>query len=276
MMDATNIQYYKDQLIEYLKSTKLYRYADDAMIQKMVDAIEVDLLKVIQTSLHVDLQTVYKFLAKEDLKSLINETNRGKSLAAQNEQKDGLLRDAMSFYLGYLGSNKHPLSEQEKKKRKKNLSKDLTLNNQVPNMNGEETTTTQNPETLKPKTQIPEPKEYDKLEGAKHQETVTRYERDRGNRKDCIAHYGYVCQVCGLNFEEAYGELGKEFIEVHHLHPVSQGECKVNPIEDLVPLCSNCHSMIHRMDDVSDWKGLKEIYLANKSRQTDDADKSDR
>lgn len=143
-------------------------------------------------------------------------------------------------------------------------------------MNGEETTTTQNPETLKPKTQIPEPKEYDKLEGAKHQETVTRYERDRGNRKDCIAHYGYVCQVCGLNFEEAYGELGKEFIEVHHLHPVSQGECKVNPIEDLVPLCSNCHSMIHRMDDVSDWKGLKEIYLANKSRQTDDADKSDR
>lgn len=276
MMDAANIQYYQDQLIEYLKSTKLYRYADDAKIQKMVDAIEVDLLKVIQTNLHVDLQTVYEFLAKEDLKSLINETNRGKSLAAQNEQTDGLLRDAMSFYLGYLGSNKHPLSEKEKKKRKKNPSKDSAPKNQVPDANGEDTTTTQNPETLEAKTKIPEPKEYDKLEGAKHQETVTRYERDRDNRKDCIAHFGYVCQVCGLNFEEAYGELGKEFIEVHHLHPVSQGECKVYPIEDLVPLCSNCHSMIHRMDDVSDWKGLKEIYLANKSRQTKNADKSDR
>ena len=275
-MDAANIQYYQDQLIEYLKSTKLYRYADDAKIQKMVDAIEVDLLKVIQTNLHVDLQTVYEFLAKEDLKSLINETNRGKSLAAQNEQTDGLLRDAMSFYLGYLGSNKHPLSKKEKKKRKKNPSKDSAPKNQVPDEKGEDTTTTQNPETLEAKTKIPEPKEYDKLEGAKHQETVTRYERDRDNRKDCIAHFGYVCQVCGLNFEEAYGALGKEFIEVHHLHPVSQGECKVNPIEDLVPLCSNCHSMIHRMDDVSDWKGLKEIYLANKSRQTKNADKSDR
>ena len=100
----------------------------------------------------------------------------------------------------------------------------------------------------------------DKLEGAKHQETVARYERDQGNRKACIAHYGYVCQVCGMDFAKTYGELGKEYIEVHHLHPVSQGERKVDPIEDLIPLCANCHSMIHRLEDVSDWKGLKQKY----------------
>jgi 5-methylcytosine-specific restriction protein A len=116
----------------------------------------------------------------------------------------------------------------------------------------------------------PEPETYDKLEGAKHQDTVTRYERDRGNRKACIAHYGYVCQVCEMDFAKTYGDLGKEFIEVHHLHPVAQGERNVNPITDLIPLCSNCHSMIHRQEDVSDWNGLREKYLFFKKHNNND------
>ena len=64
-----------------------------------------------------------------------------------------------------------------------------------------------------------------------------------------------------MNFEQVYGELGKDYIEVHHLHPVSQGERQVNPIEDLIPLCSNCHSMIHRLEDVSDWRGLQSKFI---------------
>lgn len=75
-----------------------------------------------------------------------------------------------------------------------------------------------------------------------------RYERNPEARKKCIDHYGCKCDVCGMDFEKTYGELGKGFIEVHHIIPISQrgGEYEVNPIEDLVPLCSNCHSMIHR------------------------------
>ena len=75
-----------------------------------------------------------------------------------------------------------------------------------------------------------------------------------------------------MNFEQTYGELGKDFIEVHHLHPVSQGERKVNPIEDLIPLCSNCHSMIHRQEDVSDWRGLQKKYFANKTKGNNHAE----
>ncbi|MCH1594383.1 HNH endonuclease, partial [Staphylococcus epidermidis] len=45
-----------------------------------------------------------------------------------------------------------------------------------------------------------------------------------------------------------YGDLGEGFIEIHHLKPMFsiKREIKVNPQKDLVPLCSNCHKMIHR------------------------------
>lgn len=246
-MDTSNKQHYHEQLIEYLKSTTRYRNADNTKVQKIVDAIEFDLLKVIQTKLNVNLQVVYDFLDKDALDELINETNRGRSLSAQNEQSGGLLRDAMNYYLGYLGSKKHPLAEKEKKSYKKKPSKESTPQETTP--------------VIETKPVISEPESYDKLEGKKYEASVTRYERDRGKRTDCIAHYGYVCQVCKMNFEQAYGELGKGYIEVHHLHPVSQGERKVDPIKDLIPLCSNCHSMIHRQEDVSDWRGLRKIFI---------------
>lgn len=86
------------------------------------------------------------------------------------------------------------------------------------------------------------------LEGTDAEKRGIRYERDANARKKCIDHYGCKCAVCGMDFEKTYGELGKGFIEVHHIIPISQrgGEYEVNPIKDLVPLCSNCHSMIHR------------------------------
>jgi predicted HNH restriction endonuclease len=49
---------------------------------------------------------------------------------------------------------------------------------------------------------------------------------------------------------------------VHHLNPISQteGEHEVDPVNDLIPLCSNCHSMIHRLEDPGDWQKLKEMF----------------
>ena len=48
-----------------------------------------------------------------------------------------------------------------------------------------------------------------------------------------------------------YGERGKGFIEVHHTEPLgSLSEEKIiNPQIDLVPVCSNCHRIIHRRKD---------------------------
>lgn len=75
-----------------------------------------------------------------------------------------------------------------------------------------------------------------------------RYERNPINRKLCLYKKGYTCAVCGMSFQEIYGDIGKGFIEVHHTTPVSKmGEgYSLNIERDLVPLCSNCHSMAHR------------------------------
>jgi HNH endonuclease len=86
------------------------------------------------------------------------------------------------------------------------------------------------------------------FEGATIPVTVNAYERDPGARAACIAHYGVCCLVCGFDFEAQYGERGKGMIDVHHVKPlaeVGQGY-QVDPIEDLRPVCPNCHTIIHR------------------------------
>lgn len=78
-----------------------------------------------------------------------------------------------------------------------------------------------------------------------------RYERIPKNRKKAIEIHGLSCVACGFNFEEFYGERGKDFIEVHHVKPLSTigQEVVINPKEDLMPVCSNCHRVIHRRKD---------------------------
>ncbi|WP_394542159.1 HNH endonuclease [Priestia aryabhattai] len=78
-----------------------------------------------------------------------------------------------------------------------------------------------------------------------------RYERDPINRKRAIEFHGLSCKVCGFNFEEVYGERGKDFIEVHHIEPLStlEKEAVIDPERDLIPVCANCHRMIHRRRD---------------------------
>lgn len=84
-------------------------------------------------------------------------------------------------------------------------------------------------------------------EGAIVQQTVDRRERNPQARQACIEKYGCKCMVCGFDFESIYGDVGRGYIEVHHLKPISQtdDEHEVS-VDDLVPLCANCHAMAHR------------------------------
>lgn len=77
---------------------------------------------------------------------------------------------------------------------------------------------------------------------------ATRYERDPHNRAACIEHYGTTCYVCGLDLKDKYGSLADGLIEVHHKTPISSygKSIAVDPIRDLVPLCPNCHAVVHR------------------------------
>lgn len=87
-------------------------------------------------------------------------------------------------------------------------------------------------------------------EGALTRVAVNRYERRPANRAAAIAAHGATCKVCGFNFARFYGSPGEGFIEVHHRIPVSNmgGSYVINPMKDLIPLCSNCHQMVHRED----------------------------
>ena len=88
----------------------------------------------------------------------------------------------------------------------------------------------------------------DCYEGAKYSVNVNRYERSSIARLKCIEKNGCKCMVCGMDFEEKYGELGKGFIHSHHIVPLSMinKEYKVDYEKDLVPVCPNCHAMLHR------------------------------
>jgi Predicted restriction endonuclease len=87
-------------------------------------------------------------------------------------------------------------------------------------------------------------------EGNKTEVMANRYERNPINRFLSLKKYGYQCQVCGFDFALTYGDIGQEFIHVHHIVPVSQmgDHYIVDPLTDLVPVCPNCHAMLHKKD----------------------------
>jgi predicted HNH restriction endonuclease len=74
------------------------------------------------------------------------------------------------------------------------------------------------------------------------------YERNAAARRRCIAAWGSACSVCAFNFAHTYGDLGMGFIHVHHLVPLGsiQAEYSLDPVNDLRPVCPNCHAMLHR------------------------------
>ena len=110
------------------------------------------------------------------------------------------------------------------------------------------------------------------FEGAKKTVEVNAFERNTKARKLCLEEYGYSCFVCGFNFEEKYGEIGKEYIHVHHLVDISiiGKEYEIDPLEDLRPLCPNCHAMVHKRRPAFLIDELKEIMAQHKRRISED------
>lgn len=86
------------------------------------------------------------------------------------------------------------------------------------------------------------------LEGKTKKVSVNIYERNPIARQLCIDHYGCKCVVCDFDFEKTYGDIGKSFIHVHHLIEISTigNEYSIDAINDLRPVCPNCHAMLHK------------------------------
>ena len=99
------------------------------------------------------------------------------------------------------------------------------------------------------------------VEGAVTQVIVNRYERDPKARAACLSHFGDSCDACGMNFREQYGEIGEGFIHVHHRKPLALRKVsyKPDPIVDLVPVCPNCHAMLHTTDPPLEIDALRKL-----------------
>ncbi|WP_274307023.1 HNH endonuclease [Solibacillus daqui] len=100
------------------------------------------------------------------------------------------------------------------------------------------------------------------IEGAKKESTITRYERNSKARNECLDHYGYGCQVCEMKFEDEYGQIGEKYIHVHHEIEISSigEEYEIDPINDLKPVCPNCHAMLHKRKpaySIDELKGIR-------------------
>lgn len=67
-----------------------------------------------------------------------------------------------------------------------------------------------------------------------------------------------VCEVCDFDFNKVYGEIGKGFIECHHIQPLSTyTTAQKTTVDDLALVCSNCHRMLHRLPEEMTIEGLK-------------------
>lgn len=103
----------------------------------------------------------------------------------------------------------------------------------------------------------------DYKDGASKQVLVNKYERDPKARTACIKHHGFKCSACNFDFENVYGDRGKQFIHVHHRVAVStyNGSKGIDPVKDLIPVCPNCHAMLHRKNDGLTVEALREILM---------------
>ncbi|MBK6912070.1 MAG: HNH endonuclease [bacterium] len=99
--------------------------------------------------------------------------------------------------------------------------------------------------------------EFQAKEGTQKLRSHLYYERDarlvkEKKRQFEAKHSRLFCEICGFDFHTIYGDIGRGFIEVHHLNPISTGEVRVTTVSDLLCVCSNCHNMLHKAGNMEE------------------------
>ncbi len=97
---------------------------------------------------------------------------------------------------------------------------------------------------------------------------IERVKRDRMKTAGVLE-----CEACGFDFAKVFGTHGSGFIEAHHTKPVAtlDGSSKTRA-SDIALVCSNCHRMLHRGEELLSVQQLQDIVL--KRRKLPDAARS--
>jgi 5-methylcytosine-specific restriction protein A len=104
------------------------------------------------------------------------------------------------------------------------------------------------------------------FEGAVRKVSINAYERSSAARDKCILHHGCACASCGTLMADLYGEVAQGHVHVHHLVPLSEvgREYHVDPVRDLLPVCPNCHAVIHLKEPPYTIEEMKTFLKAKK------------
>ena len=134
-----------------------------------------------------------------------------------------------------------------------------------PNTAGEHSNTPATAEELLGAT-IPPPTTFS--EGAVRIVELSRAERSPHVRAACIAKWGYLCRACDMMLSDLYGPIAEKLIEIHHLVPLGdRGERDVDPEQDVVPVCPNCHWIIHQKDPPYTVQEVKAMMAKARNRE---------
>lgn len=91
--------------------------------------------------------------------------------------------------------------------------------------------------------------------------SVNRYERNPNARRECLRIHGSNCKICGFDAGEKYGEDFDGKIEVHHIVPIHTIEENyvIDPKTDLIPVCPNCHMILHTKKNNGQYPSIEEL-----------------
>lgn len=236
---------YHERFLLYLEST--HRFNEDGR-NKLIEFAEKQIPAFLHSNGYPDFGELYSNLDLSFWNDIV--TDGLPSSTDEEREYAHMVMDSIRYFKGFIkfdktANYKNILADKIKKEQQK---------------------ASQNSPSKNPPADHSEPEEENKprKEGAVTQVCVTHYERNPEDRKKALERDNYVCQVCHMNFMETYGEIGKEYIEVHHLYPVcNMGENyqfdPLDPEKGLVCLCSNCHSMIHRGGHYEDIDGERKM-----------------
>jgi predicted HNH restriction endonuclease len=107
--------------------------------------------------------------------------------------------------------------------------------------------------TTKQKAGMPKPFDYEEyVEGPRTKREISFFARNPRLVRDAKERYGAKCMACAFEYEITYPEIGRGYIEVHHLDPISErasnkADTRLTSLNQVAVLCANCHRMIHRL-----------------------------
>jgi 5-methylcytosine-specific restriction protein A len=104
------------------------------------------------------------------------------------------------------------------------------------------------------------------FEGVAKKIYINAYERNPKAREACLKIHGYCCAICGFDFAKNYGSEFEGLIHVHHCVPLAsiKTDYAINPQTDLVPVCPNCHAVIHFKGETRSIEEVRALVAKNR------------